>query len=113
MSTRSMGSVPGPLPRSRDAALGQLFAEHFPTLVQLAALLVGPGQQADDIALRAFVDLRLHGRRAGDADSALLYLAGAVVRQSRSARNRASGPAPLPGEDIGPQARQVLDAVAA
>ena len=67
-----------------DAALERLYAEHYRSLVRLAALLVRDSATAEEVVQDAFV--ALHGRwaRLRDQDTALPYLRQSVVNGARS-----------------------------
>jgi RNA polymerase sigma-70 factor (sigma-E family) len=67
-----------------DRGLTALFNEHYPSLVRLAALLVGDIATAEQIVQDSFVALYDAWRRP-DSDSALSYLRQAVVTRSRTA----------------------------
>lgn len=96
-----------------DAALEELYAAHWRSLVRLSTLLVGDPGTAEEVTQDAFV--AMHGRwsRLREPDKALAYLRQSVVNRSRSvlrhrvvvdrqARRDAARPAPAaPGpEDL-------------
>jgi len=68
-----------------DAALEQLYAAHWRSLVRLSVLLLRDHGAAEEVVQDAFV--AMHGRwsRLRDPDKALAYLRQAVVNRSRSA----------------------------
>ena len=73
-----------------DAAVEQLYAAHWRSLVRLSVLLVRDAGTAEEVVQDAFV--AMHGRwsRLREPDKALAYLRQAVVNRSRSAlRHRA------------------------
>jgi RNA polymerase sigma-70 factor (sigma-E family) len=71
-----------------DEAVTQLYAAHYTGLVRLAALLVRPSGEAEEIVQDAFV--AMHGKWRGlkDPDRALGYLRRSVVNRARSAHRR-------------------------
>lgn len=110
-----------------DAAVEQLYAAHWRSLVRLAVLLLRDQGAAEEVVQDAFV--AMHGRwsRLRDPDKALAYLRQAVVNRSRSALRhrgvveryvaRQSAPADQPPADDGVTASSrrsaVLDAMRA
>jgi RNA polymerase sigma-70 factor (sigma-E family) len=68
-----------------DAALEQLYAAHWPSLVRLAVLLVRDVGLAEEITQDAFVAVHGRWRRLRDPDRGLAYLRQTVVNRSRSA----------------------------
>ena len=74
---------------SADRAVLELYAEHYRSLVRLAAVLVRDTPTAEEIVQDAFVAMHGGWQRLRDADKALVYLRQAVVNRSRSVlRNR-------------------------
>lgn len=69
---------------SADAALEQVYAAHWRSLVRLAVLLVREQGVAEDVVQESFI--AMHGRwdRLRDPDRALAYLRQTVVNRSRS-----------------------------
>jgi len=67
-----------------DAALEQLYAAHWRSLVRLSVLLLRDQGAAEEVVQDAFV--AMHGRwsRLRDPDKALAYLRQTVVNRSRS-----------------------------
>ncbi len=67
-----------------DAAVEQLYAAHWRSLVRLSVLLVRDVGTAEEVVQDAFVEM--HGRwsRLREPDKALAYLRRAVVNRSRS-----------------------------
>ena len=72
-----------------DAALEQLYAAHWRSLVRLSVLLLRDQGAAEEVVQDAFV--AMHGRwsRLRDPDKALAYLRQTVVNRSRSAPREA------------------------
>jgi DNA-directed RNA polymerase specialized sigma24 family protein len=68
-------------------ALARLYADHYGTLVRLAALLTGDAGSADEVAVDAFVSLCSAGPVEAD-DRALSYLQRQIVIRSRRAARR-------------------------
>jgi RNA polymerase sigma-70 factor (sigma-E family) len=80
----------GAAARDADAAVTELYAEHYRTLVGLAALLLGDQATAEEVVQDAFVAMHGRWRRLRDTDSALGYLRRSVINGSRSVlRHRA------------------------
>lgn len=71
-----------------DDALATLYAQHYRSLLRLAALLLDDLAACEDVAQEAFI--RVHGARdrLRDPDKALAYLRQTVVNLSRSALRR-------------------------
>jgi RNA polymerase sigma-70 factor (sigma-E family) len=67
-----------------DQPLTQLYAMHYQSLVQLAALLVRDTATAEEVVQDAFVAMHGGWTRLRDPDHALAYLRQAVVNRSRS-----------------------------
>jgi RNA polymerase sigma factor (sigma-70 family) len=72
---------------SPDAWVTALYGAHYEALVRLAALLTGDIAVAERVVQDAFVAL-YHTRRRQDSDRELFYLRRAVIRGSRSGRQR-------------------------
>ena len=90
---------------SADRAVLELYAEHYRSLVRLAAVLVRDTPTAEEIVQDAFVAMHGAWPRLRDEQKALAYLRQAVVLKSRSVlRNRVvvgpslqTGPPARPG----------------
>ena len=90
---------------SADRAVLELYAEHYRSLVRLAAVLVRDTPTAEEIVQDAFVAMHGAWPRLRDEQKALAYLRQAVVLKSRSVlRNRVvvgpslqTGPPDRPG----------------
>jgi len=90
---------------SADRAVLELYAEHYRSLVHLAAALVRDIPTAEKVVQDAFVAMHGGWQRLRDADKALAYLRQAVVNRCRSVlRHRAvvgpslqKGPPDRPG----------------
>ena len=67
-----------------DAALDQLYAAHWRSLVRLSAFLVGDLGTAEEVTQDAFVAMHRRWNRLRSPDRALAYLRQAVVNRSRS-----------------------------
>ena len=74
---------------SPDAWATALHGAHYEALVRLAALPIGDAAVAERVVQDAFVAL-YHTRWRQDSDHALFYLRRAVIRRSRSVRQRAT-----------------------
>jgi RNA polymerase sigma-70 factor (sigma-E family) len=88
--------------RGADAAVTELYAAHYRSLVGLAALLLRDQATAEEVVQDAFVAMHSGWRRLRDTDKALGYLRRSVVNGSRSVlRHRAvvARSAPLPPPD--------------
>lgn len=68
-----------------DAALTEVYALHWTSLVRTAHLLVRDQGLAEEITQDAFVAMHRHWSRLEDTSRALPYLRRAVVNRSRSA----------------------------
>ena len=84
-----------------DRAVTALYAEHYRTLVGLAAFLVRDSSTAEEVVQDSFVAMHCGWRRLRDRDKALAYLRRSVVNRSRSVlRHRMvvdkNAPDPLP-----------------
>lgn len=67
-----------------EAALTELYAAHWHSLVRLSWLLVRDQQVAEETVQDAFVSMHAHWSRLRDPDLALAYLRRCVVNASRS-----------------------------
>jgi RNA polymerase sigma-70 factor (sigma-E family) len=84
-----------------DRAVTALYAEHYRTLVGLAAFLVRDTATAEEVVQDSFVAMHCGWRRLRDSEKALSYLRRSVVNRSRSVlRHRMvvdkNAPRPLP-----------------
>jgi len=70
--------------RSADEAVYALYAEHYKSLVRLAAMLVRDTPTAEEVVQEAFVAMHTGWQRLEDTEKALAYLRQAVVNKSRS-----------------------------
>ena len=70
-------------------ALAGLYADHYTTLVRMAALLTGDARRADDVAIDSFAALCSAGL-VGAGNRALSYLRRQVVIRSRQAARQPS-----------------------
>jgi RNA polymerase sigma-70 factor (sigma-E family) len=70
--------------RSADQAVRDLYAEHYKSLVRLAAMLVRDTPTAEEAVQDAFVAMHAGWHRLEDTEKALAYLRQAVVNKSRS-----------------------------
>jgi RNA polymerase sigma-70 factor (sigma-E family) len=70
--------------RSADLAVQDLYAQHYKSLVRLAAMLVRDKPTAEEVVQDAFVAMHGGWYRLEDTDKALAYLRQAVVNKSRS-----------------------------
>jgi RNA polymerase sigma-70 factor (sigma-E family) len=70
--------------RSADEAVYALYAEHYKSLVRLAAMLVRDTPTAEEVVQEAFVAMHGGWQRLEDTEKALAYLRQAVVNKSRS-----------------------------
>jgi len=77
-----LGSVPVDVEAER--AVTALYAEHYRTLVGLAAFLVRDKATAEEVVQDSFVAMHCGWRRLRDSDKALSYLRRSVVNRSRS-----------------------------
>jgi len=95
-----------------DDAVTELYAEHYASLVRLAALLVRHSGEAEEIVQDAFVAMHGRWRRLREPHRALGYLRRTVVNRARSSQRRhnvadrhaGSGAAERP--DVEPSAEQ-------
>jgi RNA polymerase sigma-70 factor (sigma-E family) len=67
-----------------DRAVTALYAEHYRTLVGLAAFLVRDTATAEEVVQDSFVAMHCGWRRLRDSEKALSYLRRSVVNRSRS-----------------------------
>ena len=74
--------------RSADAALEELYAAHWRSLVRLAVLLVRDVPTAEEVVQDAFVAVHARWSRLRDHDKALPYLRQCVVNGARSVLRR-------------------------
>jgi DNA-directed RNA polymerase specialized sigma24 family protein len=108
------GPVSASAARAADAAVAEMYAAHYRSLVGLAALLVrdGSAATAQKVVQDSFVALHRNWRglagREDSGDRALLYLWQLVVTRSRSAGRR---PAPGDAAADGPAPGAVLAAM--
>lgn len=65
-------------------AIATLYNEHYPSLVRLAALLVGDRATAEEVVQDSFVAMHANWRRLRDSEKAASYLRKSVVNRSRS-----------------------------
>ena len=94
-----LASVPADV--EADRAVTALYAEHYRTLLGLAAFLVRDNSTAEEVVQDSFVAMHCGWRRLRDRDKALAYLRRSVVNRSRSVlRHRMvvdkNAPDPLP-----------------
>jgi len=105
--------------RSADEAVYGLYAEHYKSLVRLAAMLVRDTPTAEEVVQDAFVAMHGGWQRLEDTDKALAYLRQAVVNKSRSVlrhrvvveKNLQSAPPDMPSAEHGAFAMLERDAV--
>jgi len=74
----------GAAARDADAAVTDLYAAHYRTLVGLATLLLRNRATAEEVVQDAFVAMHGRWRRLRDTDLALGYLRRSVINGSRS-----------------------------
>jgi RNA polymerase sigma-70 factor (sigma-E family) len=67
-----------------DRAVTALYAEHYRTMVGLAAFLVRDTATAEEVVQDSFVAMHCGWRRLRDSEKALSYLRRSVVNRSRS-----------------------------
>jgi RNA polymerase sigma-70 factor (sigma-E family) len=80
----------GAAARDADAAVTELYAAHYRSLVGLAALLLRDQATAEEVVQDSFVAMHSGWRRLRDTDQALGYLRRSVINGSRSVlRHRA------------------------
>jgi RNA polymerase sigma-70 factor (sigma-E family) len=95
--------------RSADQAVKELYAEHYKSLVRLAAMLVRDTPTAEEVVQDSFVAMHAGWLRLEDTDKALAYLRQAVVNRSRSVlrhrivveKNQQSAPPDMPSAEHG------------
>jgi RNA polymerase sigma-70 factor (sigma-E family) len=77
---------PGSVPLDVEAyqAVTALFAQHYRTLVGLAAFLIRDTAMAEEVVQESFVAMHCGWSRLRDSDKALPYLRRSVVNRSRS-----------------------------
>ena len=105
--------------RSADEAVYALYAEHYKSLVRLAAMLVRDTPTAEEVVQDAFVAMHGGWQRLEDTDKALAYLRQAVVNKSRSVlrhrvvveKNLQNAPPDMPSAEHGAFAMLERDAV--
>lgn len=79
-----VGLSSGPVDLEAEQAVTALYAEHYRTLVGLAAFLVRDIATAEEVVQDSFVAMHCGWRRLRDSDKALSYLRRSVVNRSRS-----------------------------
>ena len=102
-----------------DQAVRELYAEHYKSLVRLAAMLVRDTPTAEEVVQDAFVAMHAGWHRLEDTDKALAYLRQAVVNKSRSVlrhrvvveKNLQNAPPDMPSAEHGAFAMLERDAV--
>jgi RNA polymerase sigma-70 factor (sigma-E family) len=95
--------------RSADQAVKELYAEHYKSLVRLAAMLVRDTPTAEEVVQDSFVAMHAGWLRLEDTEKALAYLRQAVVNKSRSVlrhrivveKNLQSAPPDMPSAEHG------------
>jgi RNA polymerase sigma-70 factor (sigma-E family) len=105
--------------RSADQAVYALYAEHYKSLVRLAAMLVRDTPTAEEVVQDAFVAMHAGWHRLEDTEKALAYLRQAVVNKSRSVlrhrvvveKNLQNPPPDMPSAEHGAFAMLERDAV--
>jgi RNA polymerase sigma-70 factor (sigma-E family) len=80
--------VSGHVGPAADAALEELYAAHWRSLVRLAVLLVRDVPTAEEVVQDAFVAVHARWTRLRDHDKALAYLRQCVVNGARSVLRR-------------------------
>jgi RNA polymerase sigma-70 factor (sigma-E family) len=78
----TLGTVPAE--RDADRAVTALYAEHYRSLVRLAALLVRDVATAEEVVQESFAAMHSGWLRLRDSEKALSYLRQSVVNRSRS-----------------------------
>jgi RNA polymerase sigma-70 factor (sigma-E family) len=98
----------GAAARDADAAVTELYAAHYRSLVGLAALLLRDQATAEEVVQDSFVAMHSGWRRLRDTDQALGYLRRSVINGSRSVlRHRAVvGRVAVPPPTDAPSAEQ-------
>jgi RNA polymerase sigma-70 factor (sigma-E family) len=81
-------AVSGEAGRSADAAIEELYAAHWRSLVRLAVLLVRDVPTAEEVVQDSFVAVHARWDRLRDHSKALAYLRQSVVNGSRSVLRR-------------------------
>jgi RNA polymerase sigma-70 factor (sigma-E family) len=105
--------------RGADDAVYALYAEHYKSLVRLAAMLVRDTPTAEEVVQDAFVAMHGGWHRLEDTEKALAYLRQAVVNKSRSVlrhrvvveKNLQGAPPDMPSAEHGAFAMLERDAV--
>jgi RNA polymerase sigma-70 factor (sigma-E family) len=98
-----------------DAAVTQLYAAQYGSLVRLATLLLRDVAAAEEVVQDSFVAMHGSWRRLREPDRALAYLRRSVVNRARSALRHRSveerhAPAPMPDHASAEQrAMEVLE----
>ena len=72
----------------RDAAVEELFATQYTSLLRLATLVLGDRSAAEDAVQDAFIKLHRSWHRINDLDAAPAYLRSIVMNNSRSGLRR-------------------------
>jgi RNA polymerase sigma-70 factor (sigma-E family) len=67
-----------------DRAVTELYSTHYPSLVRLAALLIGDVATAEEVVEDSFAAMHSGWRRLCGSDKVLSYLRQSVVNRSRS-----------------------------
>ncbi len=100
-------------------AIGEIYRDHYRSLVRLAAFLVQDVTTAEEVVQDAFVAMPGAWRRLRDSDKALSYLRQSVVNKSRSVlrhrtvvdRNAPKAPPDMPSAEHGAFASLEREAV--
>src|SRR3546814_14829955 len=74
-----------------DAAVEELYAAHWRSLVRLSVLLVRDQGTAEEVVQDAFVAMHGRWRRLREPDKAMAYLRQTVVNRSRSVTRHRKG----------------------
>ena len=90
-----------------DRAVAALYCAHYRSLVRIAALLLGNGEAAEEVAQDAFVAVACAWRQLRDGDEALRHLRRAVITRARSRGAASPG---LPGRPCDRPAPGLTDA---
>jgi RNA polymerase sigma-70 factor (sigma-E family) len=96
----TLTSVVTTITAEADSAVTALYADHYRSLVRLAALLVPDAATADEVVQDSFAAMHGAWRQLRDHDKALSYLRQSVVNRSRPALRHqvmADRGAPVPG----------------
>jgi len=94
---------------SADAAITEIYGQHYRSLVRLATLLVHDIATAEEVVQDSFVALHAGLHRLRDSEKTLSYLRAAVVNKSRSVlrhrvvvdRNAPKPPPDMPSAEHG------------